>query len=175
MKPGLLLAALFACLPVPATAAPTEGTIMRRTTLLVHDLDASIAFYRRIGFEKWYEGADGTANGQGLPVEGVRIGDPTKFVIMKGKDPYIGMIGLLQYGPRQAPPGPPVLRRGDAILMIETTGLEAIEADLKAAGARFLKPMETSRIRSVDQEWDARFLMVFDPDGRLVEVTERLN
>lgn len=43
-------------------------------------------------------------SGAGLPVVDAKAGDPIRFVIMKGKDSYVGMIGLLQYGPKKLPP-----------------------------------------------------------------------
>jgi len=174
LRHGLVLAAAT-LLAAAAVAAPSDGTVARRTTLLVHDLDASIEFYRTLGFEKWYEGQGGTVTGQGLPVVDAKVGDPTRLVIMKGKDPYIGMVGLLQYGPKRPLPPAGELRAGDAILMIETRDIDGIAGKLRAAGRRIHKPVETSRIKSVGSEWDAKFLMVFDPDGRMVELTERLN
>jgi catechol 2,3-dioxygenase-like lactoylglutathione lyase family enzyme len=174
IRQGLVLtgAALMAA---SVAAAPSDGTITRRTTLLVHDLDRSVDFYRTLGFEKWYEGANGTVNGQGLPVVDAKIGDPTKLVIMKGKDPYVGMIGLLQYGPKRPLPTVGEMRAGDSILMIETKGMDAIAKKLQSDGYRIQKPPETSHIKSVGAAWDAKFMYVFDPDGRMVELTERLN
>ena len=174
----LLIAGLVALAAVAgqATAAPSDGTVVRRTTLVVNDLDASIAFYRTLGFELWYDGKGGTVTGQGLPVDGTKVGDPTRLVIMKGKDPYIGMVGLLQYGPKR--PLPKLdgrMQVGQSILMIETKGIAAITEKLKAIGARIHKGPDTSHIKSVSDEWDATFLMVFDPDGRMIELTERLN
>jgi catechol 2,3-dioxygenase-like lactoylglutathione lyase family enzyme len=174
VRSGLVLTGA-ALLAAAAVAAPSDGTITRRTTLLVHDLDASIDFYRTLGFEKWYEGSGGTVTGQGLPVADAKIGDPTKLVIMKGKDPYVGMVGLLQYGPKRPLPKVGELRTGDAILMIETKGMDAIAQRLKAAGYYIQKPPTVSHIKSVGDEWDAKFMYVFDPDGRMVELTERLN
>jgi len=173
----LAVSALAALAPLapPAHAQASQGTITRRTTLLVHDLDASIAFYETLGFTKWYVGQGGKVGPQGLPVDGVQVGEPTQLVIMKGKDPYVGMIGLLQYGPKRPPPAIGRLQHGDAILMIETQGVDAIAAKLRAAGHRIHKGPDTTRIKSVDAEWDAKFLLVFDPDGRMVELTERLN
>jgi catechol 2,3-dioxygenase-like lactoylglutathione lyase family enzyme len=172
---ALLLLILGAALGGAAIAQPSDGTVTRRTTLLVHDMDASIAFYRVLGFEKWYEGSGGTVTGQGLPVEGVKVGDPTKLVIMKGKDPYIGMVGLLQYGPKKPLPKVGKMRTGDAILMIEMRGMDDAAKRMRAAGYKIQKEPTTSRIKSVDKEWDAKFMYVFDPDGNMVELTERLN
>lgn len=175
IRRGLVLTGAVLLATANVAAAPTQGTIARRTTLIVNDLDRSIDFYRTIGFDKWYDGAGGTVTGEGLPVAGAKVGDPTKLVIMKGKDPYVGMVGLLQYGPKRPLPTTGTLHAGDAILMIETTGIDAIAQRLRAGGYRIHKPVETSRIKSVGTEWDAKFLMVFDPDGRMVELTERLN
>jgi catechol 2,3-dioxygenase-like lactoylglutathione lyase family enzyme len=172
---ALLLLIVGAALGGSAIAQPSDGTVTRRTTLLVHDMEASIAFYRVLGFDKWYEGSGGTVTGQGLPVEGVKVGDPTKLVIMKGKDPYIGMVGLLQYGPKKPLPKVGKMRTGDAILMIEMRGMDEAAKRMREAGYKIQKEPTTSRIKSVDSEWDAKFMYVFDPDGNMVELTERLN
>ena len=184
-----LLAAGLAVRPIVGTACgptqplesasgtatgPSEGTVLRRATLLTHDIDKSMAFYKIIGFEPWYLGEAGKISENGLPVEGTKAGDPSRFVIMKGKHPYIGMIGLLQYGESTTAP-PASLRHGDAIMMVEAEGLDRIYAELVAAGHKVHKPIETTHIESVSSEWDARFAMVYDPDGHLVELTERLN
>jgi catechol 2,3-dioxygenase-like lactoylglutathione lyase family enzyme len=172
---AVTLAVGAAVMPATAVAAPSEGTVMRRATLVVHDIAASIAFYKLLGFEKWLDAPPGTVSGQGLPVEGVKVGDPTRLVIMKGKHPYIGMIGLLQYGAPKSPPVVGKMRAGDAIMMIETDQIDARAERLKAGGYRIHKMPETSRIQSVDDAWDAKFMMLFDPDGNMVELTERLN
>jgi len=164
---------------VPETGAVAEskasqGTVLRRATLLTHDIEKSIAFYEIIGFEQWYVGQPGEISESGLPVEGTQAGDPSRFVIMKGNHPYVGMIGLLQYG-EATHPGEPGLRHGDAIMMVEAEGLDEIFRKLVAGGYKVHKPIETVPIQSVSDSWDARFAMVYDPDGHLVELTERLN
>lgn len=157
-----------------AVSGASRGTVLRRATLLTHDIEASMAFYEIIGFEKWYVGQPGTIAEDGLPVEGTRPGDSSRFVIMKGHHPYVGMIGLLQYG-EATEAGPPGLRHGDAIMMVETERLADKFARLVAAGHTVHKPVEKTRVASVDAEWDALFAMVYDPDGHLVELTERLD
>ena len=153
----------------------SEGTVLRRATLVVHDIDASVAFYEALGFEQWYVGKGGTVSGEGLPVADVKAGDPSQLIIMKGKHPYIGMIGLLQYGPKRPLPQAGIMQPGDAIMMIEAQGLAKIAQTLEARGYHIHKSLVKTHIESVDSEWDASFLMVFDPDGNMVELTERHN
>ena len=171
---GLLLALTALAVPVPLAAKASDGTVMRRTTLLVFDIERSIRFYEILGYTLWLNGPWGTLSPGGLPVAGVRPGDPNRLVIMKGKDPYLGMVGLLQQGPvRRAPRF--ALRRGDPILMIEIADMTGVETRLRAAGFIIQKGPETSHIKSVADEWDAKFMFVIDPDGHMLELTERLN
>jgi catechol 2,3-dioxygenase-like lactoylglutathione lyase family enzyme len=168
-----LIFALLA-LAAPAAAKPSDGTVMRRTTLLVHDIERSARFYEILGFARWFVGPEGKVRKGGLPVQGVKVGDPSRFIIMKGKDPYLGMIGLLQYGkPSQAPKF--ALRRGDPVLMIEIKDMDGVARRLTASGFVIHKAPETSHIKSVSEEWDAKFMFVIDPDGHMLELTERLN
>lgn len=179
---AMLALGIAACAHAPLTAPEeqvatkaSEGTILRRATLVVHDIEASVAFYEVLGFNQWYVGKAGTISEKGLPVEGASPGDPSQLIIMKGKHPYIGMIGLLQYGHKRPLPASGTMRAGDAIMMIEAEGLAEIARRIAAKGYRVHKPLEKSHIESVDSEWDASFLMVFDPDGNMVELTERHN
>ncbi len=158
----------------PLSAKASDGTVMRRTTLLVFDIERSIRFYEILGFTLWLNGPWGQTRAGGLPVEGVNPGDPNRLVIMKGKHSYLGMIGLLQQGQRQDAP-PFALRRGDPILMIEIADMAGTAQKLAAAGFTIHKQPETSHIKSVSEEWDAKFMFAVDPDGHMLELTERLN
>lgn len=169
-----MAAALLAAVPMAALAKPSDGSVMRRTTLLVHDLERSARFYEILGFTRWFVAPEGKVRAGSLPVEGIRIGDPSRFVIMKGKDPYLGMIGLLQYGKPGKAPGFR-LRRGDPVLMIEIVDMAGVAARLAAAGFTIHKAPETTHVKSVDDEWDASFMFAIDPDGHMLELTERLN
>jgi catechol 2,3-dioxygenase-like lactoylglutathione lyase family enzyme len=169
---------LLAAAPALAQTAPaggkSDGTVMRRTTLIVHDIDRSARFYEILGFAKWFVGQPGKVRAGGLPVKGVKVGDPSRFIIMKGKDPYLGMIGLLQYGPKRKPEKF-ALRVGDPVLMIEIAGMDRVAAQLAAEGFTIHKAPETTRVESVGTSWDAKFMFVIDPDGHMLELTERLN
>ena len=159
-------------------AGASEGVLVRRTTLLVFDAEVSVAFYRdMLGFEVWHE-SDGKISGAGLPVIDAEVGEPTRFVIMKGRDPYVGMVGLLQYGhpkKHERLTDQPEMRAGDFILMIEVAGIDQVVARLKAKNYPIYKEPVTSHIKSVSEEWDAKVMYLLDPDGHMIELTERLN
>jgi catechol 2,3-dioxygenase-like lactoylglutathione lyase family enzyme len=170
-----LLALLAAAGATSALAQASDGTVMRRTTLVVHDVERSAHFYEILGFERWYVGAKGKVGPNALPVEGVKMGDPSQLIIMRGKDPYLGMVGLLQYGAPKPRKGKWALKKGDPVLMIEIRDMAGVEARLRAAGFTIHKAPETSHIKSVSSEWDAKFMFAIDPDGHMLELTERLN
>jgi hypothetical protein len=66
--------------PVAAAAAPDPASLVRRTTLIVRDLDASIRFYRDVlGFEVWLENR-GTVSPSSLPTS-APVGAPRRDFI----------------------------------------------------------------------------------------------
>lgn len=176
----LFLAALTlpgGSVPVPAEAqelAPGDGgSVVRRTTLVVNDMEASIAFYRDLlGFELWLEHI-GVVTEQSLPSRAA-IGAPTRLAVMKGRDPWIGMVGLLQYGDAQ--PGPQVrgtVVPGDVVLMLETDDVLGIRERMRAAGTPVLREPRMARVTGAGgRTWDATFLFAWDPDGHLLEINE---
>jgi catechol 2,3-dioxygenase-like lactoylglutathione lyase family enzyme len=154
--------------------ATTERSVVRRSTLIVHDADASIRFYRDVlGFSVWLENR-GTVTAKSLPSD-APVGAPSRFVIVKGKHPWVGMIGLLQYGDAQKPDlASTKLVPGDVVLMIETDDLDGAYERMKAAGTRILRPPETTEVTGAGgQKWIASFVFAFDPDGHLIELNHR--
>jgi catechol 2,3-dioxygenase-like lactoylglutathione lyase family enzyme len=181
-RAGLLVFVLIVC-PVlaaqpaaptapPPTDAPTD--VVRRTTLIVHDIDASLRFYRDVlGFTLWLDNR-GKVGPNSLPVD-LPPGAPSRFAVLKGRHPWVGMIGLLQYGdPRQAPPPRAIVGPGDAVLMIETTDLRGIHARMQSAKTTILRAPETSEVTGAGgARWKATFLFAYDPDGHLLEINQR--
>lgn len=168
----LAATALLAAVPVAATAA--EPPVVRRTTLVVHDLEASIRFYRDVlGYAVWLRN-DGRVSAESLPSDAA-VGAPSRFAIMKGRHPWLGMVGLLQYGEAQPTPPPPErLAPGDAILMLEVEDLDGIHARMRAAGTPVLRAPRTSEVTGAGgAKWTATFLFAWDPDGHLLEINER--
>jgi pimeloyl-ACP methyl ester carboxylesterase len=161
---------------VPASDAPAQdpASLVRRTTLIVHDIDASIRFYRDVlGFELWLENR-GQVTPESLP-NTAAAGAPSRFAIMKGRHPWVGMVGLLQYGEaRTLPQLPRKLVPGDAVLMIETTQLAAIYDRMQRAGTVIHKPPNTSVVTGAGgARWTATFLFAWDPDGHMLEINQR--
>jgi pimeloyl-ACP methyl ester carboxylesterase/catechol 2,3-dioxygenase-like lactoylglutathione lyase family enzyme len=157
-----------------ASAPAAEPPVVRRTTLVVHDLDASIRFYRDVlGYAVWLRN-DGKVSAESLPSDAA-VGAASRFAIMKGRHPWLGMVGLLQYGDaRPVPPPPAKLGPGDAILMLEVQDLEAIHARMKAAGTPILRPPRTTEVTGAGgAKWTATFLFAWDPDGHLLEINQR--
>ncbi|MBM4238605.1 MAG: alpha/beta fold hydrolase [Gammaproteobacteria bacterium] len=178
----LTLCALFFAASSATTRAESTRTeskdsaqsVVRRAALIVHDLDASRRFYQDIlGFEVWLEN-NGKVTADSLPSE-APLGANSRFLIMKGKHPWIGMVGLLEYGAsRPLPKTPQRLRPGDAILMIETDDVYAVYRRMQAAGTPILKPPKTQEVTGAGGvRWDATFLFAWDPDGHLLEVNQR--
>lgn len=175
---ALLSAQSVASAPAsPATAgagAERERAVLRRATLIVRDTEASIRFYRDVlGFTVWLENR-GQVTPKSLPSD-APVGAPSRFTIMKGRHPWVGMIGLLQYGDaRPAAPAPPKLVPGDVVLMVETDDLEGAWERMKAAGTPVLRPPETTEVTGAGgSKWTASFVFVFDPDGHLIELNQR--
>lgn len=169
---GVVLVALSWCAHATPSAEPTD--VVRRTTLVVHDVEASVRFYRDVlGFRVWLDNR-GSVNRNSLPVD-LLEGSPSRFVIMRGQHPWVGMIGLLQYGAaRSAPPPRKFVVPGDAVLMIETTDLADIHTRMRQAGTRILRAPETSEVTGAGGErWRATFLFAYDPDGHLLEINQR--
>ncbi len=174
---ALFLTASFVLAGAPAA----QETAVRRTTLLVEDIDRSIDFYQRLGLTPWFErssrdtddgGVIGTSE---LPLTAdPRIG---RIVIMRGNDDRIGMIGLLGY---QRPPLANArgnlmgLGVGDVIIMIETDDINFVYNRLQETGARFHTPPERFEVTNPDGSLrDTGYRMfVYDPDGHLIEVSE---
>jgi pimeloyl-ACP methyl ester carboxylesterase/catechol 2,3-dioxygenase-like lactoylglutathione lyase family enzyme len=158
----------------PATVPPPASDVVRRTTLIVHDLDASLRFYREVlGFELWLENR-GKVTANSLPVD-EPLGADSRFAVMRGTHPWVGMVGLLQYGAAKPLPDPArAVRPGNVVLMIETSQLHAIYARMNARGVRVLRPPETNEVTGAGgARWRATFLFAYDPDGHLLEINQR--
>jgi catechol 2,3-dioxygenase-like lactoylglutathione lyase family enzyme len=161
-------------------AAAMEAPAVRRTTLIVENLEKSIEFYQRLGLTKWYDkatdenSAEGVVGAADLPLtEDPKLG---RIVIMKGNDERIGMIGLLGYDrPKLASARTNLMGigTGDAIIMMEVPDIQSAYSRLQQIGVRFHRPPYKYTVSNPDGSVNTGARMfVYDPDGRLIEVAQ---
>jgi catechol 2,3-dioxygenase-like lactoylglutathione lyase family enzyme len=150
------------------------ATIVKRTTLIVRDLERALAFYRDVlGFAVWYD--DGIVlSGVGLAAGSA--GDRTRLVIVKAEDPVIGMIGLLQFTAPELPAPPPRERLGigDVVFVMQTDDVAGVHARAVAAGARVHAAPHRFDVRGADgTALTMTSLSLWDPDGYFIEINQR--
>lgn len=177
---ALLYLALVTLLP-HADASPVDDEQrtpidLRRTTLVVADIDRSLAFYRdALGMVVTYDRMIVTPRGASRDeAEFVR-----RLVLLRANDDYIGIIGLLQYikpkNPRVDLKGA-AYREGTAVLVFNTTELEQSFARAREVpGVVVLDEPELVNYPSYAGESAITVLIsaMQDPDGFTVELNQR--
>lgn len=157
-----------------------QATAVRRTTLVVENIDKSIEFYQRLGLTKWYEKATDATSPEGvigaadLPLaEDPKSG---RIVIMKGNDERVGMIGLLGYDKPKLTSARGNLMgigTGDAIIMMEVPDIQAVYSRLQQIGVRFHRTPYKFTVNNPNGTVNTgQRMFVYDPDGRLIEVAQ---
>lgn len=149
-------------------------TIVKRTTLIVRDLDRALAFYRDVlGFTAWYDG-EIVLSGVGLAAG--KAGDRTRLVIVKAQDPVVGMIGLLQFTD-PALPAPPVRERlgiGDTVFVMQTDDVHGVYERARAFGARIhAEPHAFEVTGATGERLKMTSVSLWDPDGYFIEINQR--
>jgi catechol 2,3-dioxygenase-like lactoylglutathione lyase family enzyme len=149
-------------------------TILRRTTIVVRDIDKSIAFYRdavglRVGWDRE------SVLGDAIPLA---PGAKGRFATVMGEDDTIGMIGLLQVvdPPLAAPPVPDTdtLAVAATIFVIGTADCDGVYERLKALGARIYKAPYDQELKGRDGTLiKMRSMAAWDPDGHFLEINQR--
>jgi len=177
---ALLVLALLASL---ATAAPLpeaeRGPVdVRRTTLVVRDVDRALAFYRdALGLEVVYD--------QEI-VRPPRPDDPAgaerrmRLALLRANDDFVGVIGLLEYtSPRlPAPAGEPQRPGiGDVILVINAADLDQrFERVRSTPGVRVASEPQLTTYPAPGGKGtiEVRVSAVWDPDGYFIELNQLL-
>jgi catechol 2,3-dioxygenase-like lactoylglutathione lyase family enzyme len=175
-----LLLLFFAITALSAGAAPLpeseRGPVdVRRTTLLVRDIDKSLALYRdAIGLKVVYD----QKIGGGTDKDG-KVKPPTiRLVLLRANDDFIGAIGLMQ---RLDDPNPPPAENkrpmaGSIIMVINAKDLDERFPKIKAT------PGVTVRTAPERVEYPAPgggvipvlFSAIYDPDGFFIEINKLL-
>jgi len=173
---SLLKTMTLAGLLVSAGPATAFESVVKRTTLLVSDIEKSIAFYEGIGFSIWLDrGGERDPDGGGdLPLNGKP--GYSRIVILEGQHPDWAMIGLLQY---DNPPLPwtrdkddQTIGTSDAVLVIVTDDMDQVHKNLLALDATILSGPRAYTSNSVNGKKFGQIMFFQDPDGRVIEMTE---
>ena len=151
-------------------------TTVKRTTLIVRDIEISSKWYEEILDMSLYYDDTITLSGQGLAAG--KKGDVTHLKIYKCSDPVIGMIGLLQWLDPELPAPekiPTKVDYGNPTFVVDTDNVDEVYKKALALG---------THIHSEPHEWSVRgadgnminfiTLSVFDPDGYFYEINQRL-
>ncbi len=159
-----------------ATPAPRIQSVLLRAVTVTYDLDRSLLFYRDILGQEVVED---------VPLDAARARSwldcspqaEVRHLILRGRGEYVGgpitggrisFISIREPDGRVPPRAHPNRKgsRGDTILPHRVRGLDDIYAKLKAANFEILFEPRVSGTGL------SRNMMVFDPDGNIVELFE---
>lgn len=160
----------------PAERAPTD---VRRTTIIVRDIEASLRLYRdALGLRVNYDSAmtvSGPAFTQG---GGPR---PIRLVLLNANDPWVGWIGLIQYTDRPDRPRrrvPTELGPGSHIMVLAVADAAATCARAGAVrGVNMVVPPKIAEYpprRPGDPPIRVLGCQFFDADGAYLELNQSL-
>ena len=159
---------------------PHNSAVLRRATLLVRRLDRALAFYERVfGFTRYTELEVDLDRVPFFPVGPEPRTGSSGFVILRGENPLVGMIGLMEI--RDPPLEEPAhdIRRlgiGSVALVLSVADAEAAARAVEENGGTVLMPVATARnLGDKDGGFiPAKLFMAQDPDGYFLEVFEPL-
>ena len=177
----LAIAVLAVAMATPLTAAPVAedervDIDLRRTTLIVEDIDNSLRFYRdALGFVVIYDNMIRTPR-TAQTDEDAELS--RRLVFVRANDDYIGIIGLLEYTKPRRPirePEPQPFSSGSAVLLFTTTNLkERFSRAAEVPGVRVIEPPADTTYPSYDGTGTiaVRTSTLYDPAGFLIELNE---
>lgn len=154
----------------PAAAFERAPIDLRRTTLLVRDMDASLAFYEgALGLEKYYDqiitSRDGTSE--------------SHLVLLRANDPNIGVLGLWELEDADQAPAPVTasdLTAGEIVLLFNTSELDTVfPAAAASEGVTVLSEPTYREYPGDGVTYRVMVSMLRDPDGHIVELNNRLS
>lgn len=157
------------------------GLGLRRATLFVRDLVLSQRFYQTAFGLSVYRALDVDLSrvpdfpvGPGGPATG-----QAKLVILRGSDPLVGMVGLMQMIAPELPDARYDVRRlgaGSVALVLAVGDADAAAMAVAAHGGEIIQPVKNARnIGDAAGEFTAvKMFMAYDPDGHFLEVFQPL-
>jgi catechol 2,3-dioxygenase-like lactoylglutathione lyase family enzyme len=181
----VLLATSGAGAQVPAPAAPGVTapksrlpTDVRRVTIIVRDMEASLKLYRDVvGMQVNYDTVVETS-GVALPA-GVP-GAKARLVLLNANDPWVGWIGLMQWTTPPLPDPGPYPRKmgpGGVVIVMNTDDVAGRCTAAKAVpGVTFTSEPRLQQYPGRNGAPTIRVMgcNFFDPDGVLIEMNQIL-
>lgn len=177
---SVLLAVLLAT-AVPAAPVAEDERVpldLRRTTLVVRDIDASLAFYRdALGMEVIYDQRIRTPRDADSDEAADRA---SRLVFLRANDDYVGILGLLQYvKPPKVPAnqGATPFTPGSVVLLFNAEDLDStFDKARNVLGVRVLAEPRKTQYPSYDGAGVIRVMVsvLIDPDGFVVELNQLL-
>lgn len=157
---------------------PVHPINLRRTTLVVRDVEASLSLYRdALGFDVVY---DQELTSPGLDTRhGADGQNRSRLVLTQTNSDQMGMIGLWQFldptDKDAAPVAPADFTPGKVVLLFHTTDLDARFAAAAAVqGVTVISEPRERRYPSPAGDIVVMVSMLVDPDGYTVELNQRV-
>ena len=196
LSTGVCLSLLTACgaqdISEPALGTKTEpaavsapvaedqvfATDLRRTTLIVSDMEESLKLYRDVlGFQVNYD-KDVTMSGVALPAG--EPGATARLVLLSTNDNWVGWIGLLEWLDPKIEKSEPRTRLGigDTVLVFNTEEVEAqcaAAAKLPGINMTAAPSNTTYPARAGGKPIVVRTCYLFDRDGYFMELNKILD
>ena len=147
-------------------------TRFSHAAICVRDLDASISFYEKLGFEKFFDFTHDD------PIAGAVIGVETRKVRMAfmrlSDDPREAFLDIVQFidPPTQGTPYPTLNNVGICRLAFMVDDIEKTYETLQAIGVDFVTPLQHLKTPAGD---DLAMVCFKDPDGTFLEIITPLN
>ena len=164
----------------PIAAAAEFPLLLRRTTLIVRDIEASLKLYRDgLGMEVIYDEEINRPHSSEDREQRLRL------TFLKASHDYVGVIGLIdyEYGYPDHPAHTKPVRRegftpGNAILLFNTDGLEEKWATIEnAPGVEIISKPKLTEYPGYGGKGKIRVLVskFYDADGYILEVNQILS
>ena len=153
-------------------------TDFRRATMLVNEIDTPLKIYRDIlGMEIYYDD-EIIVSGVGVPAG--EAGGKVRLVILKANDPYIGMLGILQYLDPPLPERgeyPKRLGIGDTVFVMSVDDAERVHRELLDVPGVHIQ--SEPHVSEYPKPGGGMFRLLcmsfFDPNGYFIEANQWLS
>lgn len=154
-----------------------DTAILKRTTFVVADAEASAKFYQDVfNWSIWYDNV--LEADPRFPPSGARGKAKVRLIILQALDTKLGKLGLLQYIEPHFDTGHLTnrnrVRMGEPIMVIESKDIQGVYERAVAAGANVITPPVDWYVPGPDgsSQIHLRTVSLFDPNGIYMEVSD---